>query len=85
MKKIEELELEDLVKQASELVIKERGDRVVGIIRKEILKCEQLKKDIDSSEKELIKKREQLSKSIEILDKARDGDWSLLREEENSK
>lgn len=81
MIEIKEFNLKNLVEEASSIVLKERGDKVVGIIRKEILKAEQLKKDIDSLKKELSKKEESLNKSIDLLDKAKNGDWSVLRED----
>ncbi len=84
MKEIKEFDLKDLVKEASEIVLKERGDKIVGIIRKTILKAEQLKKDILSLNKELNQKSEKLTKMLDLLDKAKNGDWSVLKEENNN-
>ena len=80
MEKIENVDLGNLVTEASNEIIDARRKQAAGIIKQQLQRIEQLVTDISNAEKELKKKRDKLTKAQEKIDKIKAGDWSLLAE-----
>ena len=80
IKKIEGLDLSDLVTEVSTDLVNERRKQAAGVIKKQLQKLEQLNIDVKNAEKELKKKTESLAKAQNKVDRIKSGDWSVLNE-----
>jgi len=81
----DQINLAELVEDtATSLVAALRKD-YQGKIRQMLLKLEQLDKEITDGEKQLNKKRQAFTKIQARIDKLRDGDWSVLKDNDQNK
>lgn len=83
MEKIDGLDLEAIISTVSTQILDDKTKSVAGIIKAMILKAEQLSKDISNLDKEKIRKEKSLQDTLDAIDKAKSGDWSVLKEINN--
>lgn len=85
MQKIEGVELKDLVQQASEDFLRKQQLDGVKRIQKLLAAIFDLGLEIKGLESQLTKKREQLVKKQKIVEELKQGNWSILADEEPQK
>ena len=85
MKKIDDVNLGNMVAAVSHELVVERRKQAEGIIKKELQRMEGLVTDIKRCEKELKLKQGKLAKAQEKIDRVSGGDWQALTELEGQK
>ena len=79
-----QIELGDLVKQASAELIRERRIETSGLIKNFLVKIEQVTLQIKTKKEELSKLEKALEDTVAKVKRLREGDWTVLPEN-NSK
>lgn len=85
MQKIEGVELKDLVQQASEEFLRKQQLDGVKRIQKLLSAIFDLGLEIKGLESQLTKKREQLEKKQRVVEELKQGNWSILVDDEPEK
>lgn len=85
MQKIEGVELKDLVQQASEEFLRKQQLDGVKRIQKLLSAIFDLGLEIKGLESQLTKKREQLEKKQRVVEELKQGNWSILADDESKK
>jgi len=85
MKKIDGIELSDLVHRALQDIHAEEEAKISSLIKKKLIEIEGLATEIQRDEKSLGKKKEKLEKAQAKLNKIKEGDWSVLADNDNQK
>ncbi len=83
MEKLENVNLSELVVEASDALLTEKRNAAASSIKKHLQRVEQLAIDVRKIEKELKSKREKLVKAQAKIEKIKEGDWSLLADKED--
>jgi hypothetical protein len=83
MEKLENVNLAELVVEASEALLAEKRNTAASIIKKHLQRVEQLAIDVHKVEKELKSKKEKLVKAQAKINKIKEGDWSLIAEQKD--
>lgn len=83
MEKIENVDLGSLVTEASTELMTDKRKSAASIIKIHLQRVEQLAIDIRHAEKDIKKKKEKLEKAQAKINKIKEGDWSLLAEQED--
>jgi hypothetical protein len=74
------IELGDLVKEASQQLLRERRVEASGLIKNLLVKSEQVTKDLKTKRLEVAKLEETLAYTLGKINRLKDGDWSVLKE-----
>ena len=85
MDPIEGINLNELVKNASLSILRERSDALSHDIKKIFCKADQLSVDIKKLTSELNKKEKALDETLNKIKKLKEGDWSVLVKEKENK
>lgn len=85
MEKIENVDLSELVEESSTELVAEKRRKVAGMIKQQLQRVEQLSVDVKELEKQLRGKKEKLGKALEKIKKIKEGDWSVLTENQEGK
>jgi outer membrane murein-binding lipoprotein Lpp len=84
MEKLENVNLAELVVEASDALLTEKRNGAASSIKKHLQRVEQLAIDVRKLEKELKSKKEKLAKAQAKIEKIKEGDWSLLADKDDS-
>ena len=83
MKKLEGVNLAELVEESSSELLAEKKSQVAALVKKELQKAESLESEIENLEKQIKSKKENLEKVQAKIKKIEEGDWSVLQEPKN--
>lgn len=75
-----ELKLPDLVRAASQEIIRERAMEASNLIKNFLVKSEQVAEQLKTKRMEVTKLEVALNDTLEKLKKLRAGDWSVLKD-----
>jgi hypothetical protein len=81
MEPIKGIDLGELVNISSEQLLHDYRVEIGGKIKKLLVKCEVLPRDIKKLETELEKVRKSYKEALDKVEKLKAGDWSVLNEE----
>lgn len=82
MQPLEEVNLDEVVKDASAQLIHERYDGAVDLVKKLFSRVNALTEDIKRKKAELKKVEDKLSSNLAKVEKVKLGDWSALNEKD---
>ncbi len=80
MKKVDGVDLSELVKETATAVLSEKRKGIAGLVKELMQKSESLAKEIEKGEIELNKKKANLTAVNDKLKKLGEGDWSVLQD-----
>lgn len=83
MEPINEVDLKDVLKRAATDLINQRYEDAIGIVKKQLMKQSGLIEDIKKMKNEIFKKEQSLEKVNQVIAKLREGDWSVLQNQQN--
>lgn len=84
MEQIDNVKIDELVKQATVEIVSEKKANAIRLIKGMLIRREALSHDVKSLKNKLKSKEEKIKKIEDKISRIQAGDWSLLKEDQGT-